>query len=418
MDALLILGGLLLILVGLVWLVMRAFDTSLLWGCGSLLPPLTLFFVLGHWRRARPAVGLAGLGLIPLIVGLTLMANQDAKRLEAIIGLHWLKPEVQAPAELAIDLRGELNGQAFLPQQGELIDGLLSLREGEDFFARREVSIRLATPVEGAVRLDVLPEDSGTLPEVEVSWLLPEQDLPEARRLSRGYTLHLDLQPLPPNKLVGDFHLVLPPQFKTTLSGKVELFTDGLRYRDGAVDLHVDSADTLAYVIEDYLQRRFATRQVRLQPLPPVNLPASTLEVAVEAQIDGQLQQLPILLNKSEARGWAVEADRFAPLPAVATAPVAEEASAAAPMAETEERVSRPLDRRLRFSMEGLLRSPSRYQNLAMRAVSIRGSSAEGRFQGVDQEGRIVLRQRMSGQGEVSYTLRPEEISRIELLEP
>ena len=42
MDALLILGGLLLILAGLVWLVMRAFATSLLWGWPSFLPPFTL----------------------------------------------------------------------------------------------------------------------------------------------------------------------------------------------------------------------------------------------------------------------------------------------------------------------------------------------------------------------------------------
>ena len=48
MDALLILGGLLLILAGLVWLVMLAFDTALLWGIASLLPPLNLVFALRH----------------------------------------------------------------------------------------------------------------------------------------------------------------------------------------------------------------------------------------------------------------------------------------------------------------------------------------------------------------------------------
>ena len=40
MDALLIIGGLLLMLAGLVWLVMRAFATSLLWGWGSLIAPI------------------------------------------------------------------------------------------------------------------------------------------------------------------------------------------------------------------------------------------------------------------------------------------------------------------------------------------------------------------------------------------
>jgi hypothetical protein len=418
MDALLILGGLLLILAGLIWLVMRAFGTGLLWGWASLLPPLTLLYVLRHWRSARQALGLSALGFIPLIVGLTLLASQDSQRLHALLSLQWLKPEVQAPAELAIELHGELHGQPFVPQQGELLGSVLSLREGQDFFARRELVIRLPRPVTGALRLDVLPGDPGPLPEIEVSWLLPEQDLPEARRLSHGYTLHLNLQPVPPNKLAGDFHLVLPARFKTTLSGRVELFSNGLRYREGKVDRHVDSPDTLAYVIEDYLRRRFATRSVQLGHLPALALPTDSLELTVEAQINGQAQRLPLRLNKSASRGWAVEADRFAVLPERALVTPAPQPDTAPVEAAGNERISRPLDRRLRFSLEGLLRSPRRYENLAMRVSTTRGSSAEGRFQGVDQEGRIVLRQRLSGSGAASYALLPEEIVAIELLEP
>ena len=414
MDALLILGGLLLILAGLVWLVMRAFGTGLLWGWASLLPPLTLLYVLRHWRSARQALALSALGFIPLVVGLTLLASQDSQRLHALLSLQWLQPEVQAPAELAIELHGELHGQPFAPQQGELLGTVFSLREGQDFFARRELVIRLPQPVTGALRLDVLPGDQGPLPEIEVSWLLPEQELPEARRLSHGYTLHLNLQPVPPNKLAGDFHLVLPARFKTTLSGRVELFSDGLRYRDGKVDRHVDSADTLAYVIEDYLQRRFATRAVQLGNLPALPLPADSLELSVDARVDGQAQRLPIRLNKSASRGWAVEADRFAPL----AEPSAPQVEAAPVEAASSQPVSRPLDRRLRFSLEGLLRSPSRYENLTMRVSTARGSMAEGRFQGVDQQGRIVLHQRLSGSGAASYAWHPEEIGKIELLEP
>src|SRR5690606_23554223 len=134
MDALLILGGLLLILAGLVWLVMLAFSTSLLWGWGSLLPPITLIYVLRHWRTARKALVVSALGCIPLVVGLVLMASQDAARLEAILSLRWLKDAPKAPAELDIRLNGELNGQPFSPQYAELIDDVLTLREGEDFF--------------------------------------------------------------------------------------------------------------------------------------------------------------------------------------------------------------------------------------------------------------------------------------------
>lgn len=415
MDALLILGGLLLILTGLVWLVMRAFSTSLLWGVGSLLAPMTLIFIVRHWRVARPPLVLGGLGFIPLIVGLTLLASHDPQRISSLVNLEWLEEEVQAPAELDIELRGQLNGRPFQPLQGELIDGVLMLREGRDFFAQSELRIFLPEPIHGDLRLDVLPSDQGDLPEVEISWLLPEQDLPEARRLSRGYTLHLNLQPVPPNKMAGAFHLVLPPHFKTSLSGRVELYTNGLRYRDGALDRHFDSNDTLAYVIGDYLQRRFATRDVELESMPLVHFPASRLDLQIRARIGSAVQELPILLNKSEARGWIVYADNFPALPASAPEPVN---SVAAARPEAPERSVRTLDRRIRFSLEGLLRNPDRYQNLVMRVQSERGASAEGRFQGIDGNGRIVLRQRMSGQGEVSYSLLPEDIARIELMEP
>ncbi|MBU0902651.1 MULTISPECIES: MFS transporter [Pseudomonas] len=416
MDALLILGGLLLILAGLVWLVMRAFTTSLLWGWASLLPPFTLLYVLRHWPSARPALLLSGLGIIPLVVGLTLLASHDAQRLEAILSLSWLKPEVQAPAELAIDLRGQLNGRPFAPQQAELLDGVLSLREGQDFFAQSELVIRLPEIDSGPVQIDVLPADTGALPEVEISWLLPEQELPEARRLSRGYTLHLNLQPVAPNKLAGDFHLVMPAQFKTTLSGKLELFRNGLRYQGEEVDRQFDSVDTVSYVIHDYLERRFATRQVQLQPIGSLNFPLQSIELNVSARINGNLQQLPITLQKLKGRGWQVASDNFAAVPSAVIASAAEKPETL--VAALPERVTRPLDRRVRFSLEGLLRSPSRYYDLNMRAVTERGNTAEGRFQGVDQDERIILRQRMNGRGEVSYRLLPQEIIRIELLEP
>jgi len=415
MDALLIIGGLVLMLAGLVWLVMRAFATSLLWGWGSLIPPLTLIYIVRHWRRARSAVTLIGLGIIPLVVGLTLLASKDAERLAAIVRLDWLKPEVQVPAELAINLDGELNGQPFRPQQGELIDGVLVLREGLDFFALRELSIRLPQPVDGRVRIDVLPQDSGNLPEVELNWLLPEQDLPEARRLSRGYTLHLDLLPQEPNRLVGDFHLVMPPRFKTSLSGRVELYRDRLRYVDGKVDTRYDSRDTIAHVLQDYLQRRFATREVRELKLPVFTFEGDTLELQVDAQIDGRNERLPIRLHKRSEQGWVVKGDRFPALPSVAAKQPAQQAEATA----VEERLSRPVDRRQRFSLARLQRNPEQYRNLSMRLSRASGGTVEGRFVGVDDDGSIRLTQQMgSGGGQASFSFKPEEIGRLELLEP
>lgn len=414
MDALLILGGLLLIVFGLVWLVTLAFGSSLFWGLGSLFPPLTLLYVVRHWRIARKAVVLGSLGFIPLVIGLVLLADHDPTRLHAILSLRWLESAEQAPKELAIDLRGQLHGETFAPQQAELIDGVLSLREGEDFFARREVNIRLPKAPSGELRLDILPGDSGPLPEIEISWLQPEQDLPEARRLSQGYTLHLNLQPLAPNKMAGEFHLILPPQYQTALSGKLELFTDRLRYREGKVDTHFDSRDTLVYVLEDYLQRRYVSRNVSVRPLPSINLPAQQVDVQIEAMVDGQVQPLALSLSKSPNRGWMVQGDNYPRLPATLVAPVVQLASK--PVEATRSRST--LDRRLRFSLERLLRAPDQYLNLRMRALTEKGRAAEGQFAGINADGRIVIRRELSGPGEASYILRPTEVTQIELLEP
>lgn len=412
MDALLILGGLLLILVGLVLLVMRGFATSLLWGWACLLPPLTLLFIVGHWRRARHAMACCALGIIPLVVGLAVMAGQDPQRLEAIIGLDWLKPEKPAPGELHIQLSGQLNGEPFVPQEGELIDGVLSLREGQDFFARRELIIRGLPLAADGLRLDVLPDDQGQMPEIEFNWLLPDQDLPEARQLKGGYTLHLDLQPEAPNRLVGEFHLVLPAQFETTLSGKVEVFRNGLRYHDGRVDRTVDSRDTLAYLITDYLQRRFTTRDVQLSPLPASGVTGSNLMLDVSARIDGREQRLPISLSKHPQLGWRVDDDRFAELPAAVTpAPATAPVQPAAP--RQPEAVQDP---RRDFSLVRLLSEPQRYVNQPMRVFSEKGSSIQGQFAGLEQ-GQVILRQRLNGSGEARFAMSEADIVHVELLD-
>ncbi|WP_437882189.1 MFS transporter [Pseudomonas sp. LRF_L74] len=407
MDALLILAGLLLMLVGLVWLIVLAFGSGLLWGWGSLLPPITLLYVGKHWLRARKAVVVFGLGFIPLVVGMALLASRDAARLEALITLSWLQPPQQPPKELDIRLRGDLNGQVFAAQQAELINGVLRLREGNDFFARREVIVRLPKDTRPPVRVDILPEDQGDLPEVEISWLLPDQDLPEARRLDKGYTLHLDLQPLPPNKLVGDFHLVLPAQYQTTLSGRLELFRDDLRYRDDKVDLTHDSQDTLRYLVTDYLQRRFATTRVDIIDLPPVAFPTRRVATTVAASIEGKPQQVPLSMEKTNT-GWRVDGDRFIPLQAESEN---QQASPAPTQVKTPDRA--PQDP---FSLVVLVSTPERYIGRNMRVFKSSGGNVEGRFEGLDSTGNIRLLQQRGGAGQATFTLKPDDISRIDLL--
>jgi hypothetical protein len=416
MDALLILGGLLLIVAGLVWLVVLAFGTGLLWGVGSLLPPVTILYVIKHWDIARKAVGLSGLGFIPLIVGLTLLASHEPERIAAIASLKWLEPDEQEHDQhLAIRLHGQLDGRAFSPRVGRFKAGVLTLREGDDLFARQEVRIRLGATSPGALQIDVLPQDASPVPEVEINWMRPEQELPEARRVQSGYTLHLDLKPVPPNKLAGDFHLVLPAHYQTSLSGYVELFTDDLRYRAGQVDLTHDSADTLIHLAKDHLQRRFGTRAVTVESLAPVSFPASAMAISLHAEVSGTPSRFELSVHKGD-RGWAVDDDTYPPLPAEVEPPLS--SAAVQPSLLSDSTASPRIDRRQRFSLARLLRNPARYEQLQMRAHTERGGVAEGRFAGIDRDGNVAIRRRLKGPGEAIYNLAPSDIVLLELLEP
>jgi len=417
MDALLILGGLLLVLAGLAWLIILAFGTGLLWGISSLLPPFTLVYVVRHWPVARKAVGLAGLGFIPLTVGFTLLASHDPERIEAIASLRWLEPDQQAQGQqLAFHLHGQLDGKPFNPQVGRYRDGIVTLREGDELFARQEVNIRLGAVPSGAVNVDVLPGDASPLPEVEINWMGPDQELPEARRIQSGYTLHLNLKPEPPNKLVGDFHLVLPADYETSLSGHVELLTDELRYRDGRVDLSYDTMDTLEYLVKDHLQRRFKTRAVTLKSLSPITFPASQAALLVQAEIEGG-ESKPFELNVHKGQqGWAVVNDTYPALPDPFR--IQDDVAAVRPVAPLNSQASPGIDRRQRFSLARLLRDPARYEQLQMRAHTERGAVAEGRFVGLDRDGNLAIRQRMKGPGEVAFNLNPDDVVLLELLEP
>lgn len=419
MAALLILAGLLLIFLGWLWLIVSAFGVSLLWGIGSLLPPVLCVFVVRCWKVACKGVVVIALGFVPLIVGLTQLASVDSTRIESLFNLSWLQETESVQSSTQIDLNGELYGQPFRPQYGELIDGVLLLREGKDFFAQRELRIALPSSAQNStqgLRLDVLPQDSGELPEIEIMWLLPDQSLPEARRVGRGYTLHLDLQAQAPNLLTGNFHLVLPPQFNTSMSGEIQLLTNRLRYLEGQVDRTYDDVSTLEYVVHDYLERRFNQDGIVVEPFATPESFNTPLAVTIRAYIDGQLRTMSLSLNKDAQARWLVEGDQY---PARAV----QQKRAVAPAAALEQVSAKPtlqrsVDRRVRFSLQRLLVNPAQYQGLQVHVETVQGNQVKGRFVGLDTEGALIISRELKAPGTVSFALFPEEVRQMTLLEP
>lgn len=121
----------------------------------------------------------------------------------------------------------------------------------------------------------------------------------------------------------------------------------------------------------------------------------------------GQTQVLELTLEKNARREWTVRGDAFPALPAEP----ATVAAAAPPEPQALPAPGTPPRPEL-VQVE-----PQRYSQRLVKATTVRGRIAEGRFTGLDSEGRLVIRREMPGAGEASYLLRPAEIARLELLE-
>lgn len=70
LATLVVLVGLLAIVLGGLWMLVQAFSESLLWGFGCLLlpGPVSLAFLIVHWRRARSPFYLQLLGVAAILV--------------------------------------------------------------------------------------------------------------------------------------------------------------------------------------------------------------------------------------------------------------------------------------------------------------------------------------------------------------
>jgi len=71
--------GLLLCIVGGIWLLITAFSESILWGLGSLFVPfVSLIFAVTHWEKAKTPFLVNVAGAVLLFMGYGAMKSQIA----------------------------------------------------------------------------------------------------------------------------------------------------------------------------------------------------------------------------------------------------------------------------------------------------------------------------------------------------
>jgi hypothetical protein len=68
--------GLIMVLVGHFWIIVVAFQKSLLWGTASLfVPVIVLGFVISHWNRVAKPFGLYVVGWLTMLLGAALTGS-------------------------------------------------------------------------------------------------------------------------------------------------------------------------------------------------------------------------------------------------------------------------------------------------------------------------------------------------------
>jgi len=299
-----------------------------------LVPLVSLGQVQSHWEyyrwwaRGRGAAVLTtavGIGLF-VVTGGSLAGDVSAQPVSSQSG-QVLRGEKKASSTAFVSseesallvvagqgkrLTGRLHGETFRYDRVALIDGVLTLSQGEGFLADLEVRVLLGwNPEDISERrtLIVGPSDEDG-PVVHLSWKPESQDYPETRIFDGGYRMELALAPLDTGQLSGSFVLVMPDSFKSYLTGDFTAHTNHLRYRNGQVDLYFDHEDTLAHVAEEFLRTQFPEGAVSTIEARHVTLRRTENSGQVMALVElsnGAVQERTVRLEKSDV-GWAVVA--------------------------------------------------------------------------------------------------------------
>ena len=219
MEALLILGGAALLVLGWLWLVVSSMRRSVgKMFLALLLGPLTLL-LRGLGYPLRPRL-LMLLGLVGIASGGVWLHLQHPDRVEQLLAGSWLpEPAVQG------DLRGTIMGQPFNPNRIFWHGDDLIFEEGVENRVRRSLTIRFGNARELllAPSVERLPDDQGVWPELILRWYTGALSDPGLRRVSGEYSMSLDFSRAGGNRVEGRIHLHLPSIHSTWLTGQMQL---------------------------------------------------------------------------------------------------------------------------------------------------------------------------------------------------
>lgn len=257
MDALLIVSGIVVVLIGWIWLVLQARYLGLGPLLLALFLPLVALFVRRRGYALAPRLLLA-LGLLLMLVGVGWLYREQPERFDSLLAGEWV---TRTTAHSGID--GELMGQRFEPDRAFWKGSELVLEEGEGERVRRSLSIRFAQVPHllRQPRVERLPNDTGTGPELVLQWYNGALQAPGLQRIVEGYTLSLGFFPQADGRTRVNIHLHLPSEEATRVTGDVWL---------------QDTPEWLKALEREAAKPRVATPPSQVVDKPSVQLPVES----------------------------------------------------------------------------------------------------------------------------------------------
>ena len=119
-------------------------------------------------------------------------------------------------------LKGMIHGKEFTADKATLENGILTIRDGKDFFPDHAVMIFLflkkGETVEGK-SFDVKRIMGFGVPHIHIKWMPDAGNIPNTDMFMKDYSMHLEFETIKNGKIPGKIYLCMPDKLKSYAAG-------------------------------------------------------------------------------------------------------------------------------------------------------------------------------------------------------
>ena len=117
---------------------------------------------------------------------------------------------------------GMINGENFVSKSAEFSNGILTIRDGKDFFPDHAVMIFLFLKEEEKPEgksYNISRTSGFGSPHIHLKWKPENSKVPKTKIFTKDYAMRLNLGTIKNNKLPGKIYLCLPDKMKSVVAG-------------------------------------------------------------------------------------------------------------------------------------------------------------------------------------------------------